>query len=41
LQVVSTTDGFTWEWTADEDVLDRMLWPVAHSAADFVNLRGV
>ena len=36
LQIVSTTDGFAWEWTADEDVFDRMLWPVAHSAADLL-----
>jgi predicted RNA-binding Zn ribbon-like protein len=28
--------GFTWEWAGSEAVLDRMLWPIAQSAAEFL-----
>ena len=37
--------GFTWEWVGGEAALDRMLWSIAHSAAelfttgDFTRLR--
>jgi len=33
LEVRASTDGFKWAWTLGEDDLDRMLWPVAQSAA--------
>jgi predicted RNA-binding Zn ribbon-like protein len=36
LQLVSTPDGFSWEWNAGGDRLDQMLWPVAQSAADLL-----
>ena len=28
------THGFTWEWVGSEAALDRMLWSIAHSAAE-------
>jgi predicted RNA-binding Zn ribbon-like protein len=28
------THGFTWEWVGSEPALDRMLWSIAHSAAE-------
>ena len=28
--------GFTWAWDADAEALDRMLWPVARSAAELL-----
>lgn len=28
--------GFAWGWAEDADALDRMLWPVARSAADLL-----
>ncbi len=34
LEVVRSGDGFDWTWMQDEDDLDRILWPVARSAAD-------
>jgi predicted RNA-binding Zn ribbon-like protein len=34
--VASTPDGFTWQWTRDEEALDPMLWRVARSAADLL-----
>jgi predicted RNA-binding Zn ribbon-like protein len=27
-------NGFTWEWVGNEAALDRMLWSIAHSAAE-------
>ncbi len=36
LQVRPAANGFEWAWVADEDSLDRMLWPVARSAADLL-----
>ena len=36
LQLISTPDGFSWEWNAGRDNLDQMLWPVAQSAADLL-----
>jgi predicted RNA-binding Zn ribbon-like protein len=36
LHLVSTPDGFGWEWNAGRDNLDQMLWPVAQSAADLL-----
>jgi predicted RNA-binding Zn ribbon-like protein len=35
-EIKRTTDGFSWGWTSDEDALDRMLWPVARSAAELL-----
>ena len=32
-RIVSTTEGFTWDWADAEEALDWMLWPVAHDAA--------
>jgi predicted RNA-binding Zn ribbon-like protein len=32
-RIVSTAEGFTWDWADAEDALDWMLWPVAHDAA--------
>ena len=28
--------GFTWEWVGNEVALDRMLWSIAHSAAELL-----
>jgi predicted RNA-binding Zn ribbon-like protein len=30
------THGFTWEWAGSEAALDRMLWAIAHSGAEFL-----
>jgi predicted RNA-binding Zn ribbon-like protein len=35
-RLVRTTDGFAWEWAGGEGPLDRMLVPVAWSAADLL-----
>jgi predicted RNA-binding Zn ribbon-like protein len=32
-RIVSTAQGFTWDWVGAEDALDQMLWPVVHDAA--------
>lgn len=29
-------EGFDWQWTGGSDALDRMLWPVARSAAELL-----
>ncbi len=29
-------NGFTWEWVGTEAALDRMLWSIAHSAAELL-----
>jgi predicted RNA-binding Zn ribbon-like protein len=29
-------DGFTWEWTGPATALDRMLWSIAHSGAEYL-----
>jgi len=36
VHVVREADSFAWRWAADETALDRMLWPVARSAADLL-----
>jgi len=36
-RLISTDEGFRWEWIDGETALDRMLWPVAQSAAEFLN----
>ncbi len=35
-RIVEGQDGFTWDWAGDELSLDRMLWPVARSAAELL-----
>jgi predicted RNA-binding Zn ribbon-like protein len=35
-KVVWTTDGFAWRWQGPDRALDRMLWPIAHSAAELL-----
>jgi predicted RNA-binding Zn ribbon-like protein len=35
-RVVSTEEGFDWDWAGGEDALDRMLWPVVRDAADLL-----
>jgi predicted RNA-binding Zn ribbon-like protein len=35
-EIKRTTNGFSWGWTSDEVTLDRMLWPVARSAAELL-----
>jgi len=32
-RIVSTAEGFAWDWRRAEDALDRMLWPVVRDAA--------
>ena len=34
LRLVPGADGLTCGWAGDEEALDRVLWPVVHSAAD-------
>jgi predicted RNA-binding Zn ribbon-like protein len=36
-RLISTEKGFTWEWIGREAALDRMLWSIAHSAAEFLS----
>jgi predicted RNA-binding Zn ribbon-like protein len=36
LQLISTADGFDWEWADSEVALDQILWPVAQSAAELL-----
>ena len=36
LRVSPRAKGCQWEWTGDEGALDRMLWPIARSAADLL-----
>ena len=35
-RIVSTAEGFAWDWAGAEDALDGMLWPVVHDAADLL-----
>src|SRR5579864_7550313 len=37
LKIASQLRGFEWRWTADAEALDRMLWPVARSAAELLS----
>ena len=37
--LTATSDGFVWEWTSLTNELDRMLWPVARSAAELLTTR--
>jgi len=36
-KLISTDTGFSWEWMGDDTALDRMLWSVAQSAAEFLS----
>jgi len=36
LRVLPAADVFMWDWSGDEGALDRMLWPVAWSAAELL-----
>ncbi|HEX5502477.1 MAG TPA: ABATE domain-containing protein [Thermomicrobiales bacterium] len=36
LRVVPAAGGFAWAWAGADDALDRVLWPVARSAADLL-----
>jgi predicted RNA-binding Zn ribbon-like protein len=36
-RLISTEKGFKWEWIGREASLDRMLWSIAHSAAEFLS----
>jgi predicted RNA-binding Zn ribbon-like protein len=35
-RLISTEKGFKWEWIGREAALDRMLWSIAHSGAEFL-----
>ena len=35
--LVSADKGFRWKWLGEDTALDRMLWPIAHSAAEFLS----
>jgi predicted RNA-binding Zn ribbon-like protein len=35
-RLTSAVDGFEWEWVGSEGALDRMLWSIAHSGAEFL-----
>jgi predicted RNA-binding Zn ribbon-like protein len=35
-RIVSTAEGFTWDWAGAEDALDWMLWPVVHDVASLL-----
>lgn len=41
LEIVPSGDGYVWGWVLDGDELDRMLWPVARSAADTLTSRNL
>ncbi|HEX6716200.1 MAG TPA: CGNR zinc finger domain-containing protein, partial [Pyrinomonadaceae bacterium] len=36
-RLISTDNGFTWEWIGEKTALDRMLWSIAQSAAEFLS----
>jgi predicted RNA-binding Zn ribbon-like protein len=35
-RIVPKAGGFDWDWSGDENELDRMMWPVVRSAADLL-----
>jgi predicted RNA-binding Zn ribbon-like protein len=35
-QVVRQGEGFVWDWSRDDDAMDRLLWPVVRSAAELL-----
>jgi len=36
-RIVEADDGFTWDWADNRQTLDRVLWPVARSAAELLS----
>jgi predicted RNA-binding Zn ribbon-like protein len=36
-RLISREKGFTWEWMGGESALDRMLWSIARSGAEFLS----
>jgi predicted RNA-binding Zn ribbon-like protein len=36
-KLTHAVNGFAWEWVGSEAALDRMLWPIAHSGAEFLS----
>ena len=36
-RLIRTDEGFSWEWIDGETALDRMLWSIAQSAAEFLS----
>jgi predicted RNA-binding Zn ribbon-like protein len=36
VRLAAGRNGFTWEWAGAEDSFDRILWPIARSAADLL-----
>jgi predicted RNA-binding Zn ribbon-like protein len=36
LQIVSSADGFEWQWLDEPPVLDRIIWPVVRNVADLL-----
>jgi predicted RNA-binding Zn ribbon-like protein len=36
-RLISTEKGFRWEWIGKEASLDRMLWSIAHSGAEYLS----
>ncbi len=35
-RVVRTEDGFAWDWGAKNEALERIIWPIARSAAELL-----
>jgi predicted RNA-binding Zn ribbon-like protein len=35
-RIVRSGDGFYWDWSDKDETLDRMLWPIARSAAELL-----
>jgi predicted RNA-binding Zn ribbon-like protein len=35
-QVVKQGESFVWDWSRNDDAMDRLLWPVARSAAELL-----
>ena len=35
-RLIGAGDGFTWEWIGPATALDRMLWSIAHSGAEYL-----
>jgi predicted RNA-binding Zn ribbon-like protein len=35
-RIVKGADGFAWDWDSNQDILERLLWPVVRSAADLL-----
>ncbi len=35
-RLTRTANGFTWEWVGPATALDRMLWSIAHSGAEYL-----